>query len=861
MKKTSFFNLRKFNLGVLQRFAMGAPYWKGREAFMWWNILDIVEGERNPAENIPSEEGQETPYQSWLKWVKVNSSLNTLKDKAIKQHKAFEKLYIERYAVTPLEARKFFSIVIGYHPEFGGYITSVGPYRFMDKKKKAKDEPFRKLDKLNRFAFFTLRAKSCTPKSLVNDAAYIRDNKIGRIKDLVELDPRKDFFIKTTFPDPNASKKEPTINKKGEEVIPQDKTIFLESLDSPDAELLFGPSPSSPEGNAFLQVGQKGVSFNAIGKYKILKAITQEYGLENNLNECIRLAAIKEGVTVEKLVEGLEKGANSNITRRGKKPDGGRKMVDLVSNMFDLLDYANLQAVAQKDGWSDILSHAISVVSGGMPEDDFLVQAGLKLESVEKMVNIELEQKTDKQKEEREALSRKLFKEIKKIKTAVIDANTLLKKDPPEIIAKKEERLAIANSIFVPNINILNKQRAGALIFTPVIQVKNHQKAQIDLRLKILKIASEMEAANPGQPVDLVAIAEKLKIESQKSKTQSVSSFTEWQPQNVSDWINQIKKELEIENQQVSYSDMYMQVVKKFGAIRSPTARNTYDSWKEAVENFKIFLMAVDSTQQDRATGAKILKPSAMETLNINVDNRENITWEQLCEKRTDIRLSKEELDKIKAEFDSISAEELKKIQENAASAGLSDEEREELEEEMAEDQSEEVVDPIAVKEETEEAIEENAEEVKKEDIKEELETEELKTEELETDISGQVDPIATPTNQPSYLPQPVKNELDFPVVDGNKPIDPQVIPPAKGLPPPTEEKDAIDNAKDVTNELESEPSTAENPIVPQWIKKKPVKDPVLSSLKQLIKISMDLKNEGNYNDYEEIQKIIKKYL
>ncbi len=843
---SQFFNLKKFNLGVLQRFAMGAPAWKGREAFMWWNILDIINGERDPNAMTPPPDGKETPYQSWENLVKVNSSLNALKNKAIQQHKSFQQLYMDRYNVTPLEANNFFAIVVGYHPEFGGYITSVGPYRFKDKKKQKKDEVFRKLDSLNRFAFFTLRAKSCTPESLVKDAAYMRDNNIGRVKDIVELDERKDFAISTTFPDPSQKQKDGDV-----------RGIHLESLDSPEAELLFGPSPAAPEGQSYLQIGKNGVSLNAVGKFKVLNAIAEEYGLQDSLKECIRIVAIKQGITEQQMMQELLSGGNVRKSTTGPVPAGGKKMVTLVSGLFDLMDFVNVKAVAAKDGWADVLSAAIQGVSGGLEEDEYLQQSGLQFQSVEQLSEL-----STVEKEKREKKSRALFKEIKKIRTAMLKANKVKAKDSPEVVKQKEERTRIANSIFVPNVNILNTQKAGALIFTPVIQVKNHQKAQIDLRLKILKKAAEQEQANPGQPVDLAVIAQSLKAEAEASMTKGKQSFTEWQEQNVSDWVNQIKRELEIEGQPISYSEMYKQVVKKFGAIRSPTARNTYDTWKEAVQNFKIFLMAVDSTQQDKATGAKIITPSAMETLNINVNEANNMSWEELCERRVDNRLTPEELAKIKAEFDSMSAEELAALQKGATSSGLSEEELEELEGELAEEEA-----PIAP-EEVEEVAVEAAEEAVTEEISEEA-------------VTGNVAPVpADPIDFPVVNEEDEGDQPpDFPINEPTDPVLPPVPAPAAENPTdfPVNEEPAVvptpaqPEADAVTPEVlppETKKITPKGFPPPKGFPKPPktkIKDPVAStfntSLQQLLKIANDLENEGNSQDCEEIHKIIRKYI
>ena len=125
----------------LYRHAMGWDWTRYRPEFQWFDLDSIVGGQNS----------------EWNELVGQNPSLkNALYEVHSKFYGDKMNFFQERYNVDEQTVKKFFTVYVGYHPAYGMYMCSVGPYYG----RKAADE-------MNKFAYFTFRFASTDSRNII----------------------------------------------------------------------------------------------------------------------------------------------------------------------------------------------------------------------------------------------------------------------------------------------------------------------------------------------------------------------------------------------------------------------------------------------------------------------------------------------------------------------------------------------------------------------------------------------------------------------------------------------------------------------------------------------------------------------
>lgn len=120
----------KFNLDNFIKEAMGAPAWRYRSEIKWCRIEDAVRG--TPIACVESDENDLNSVPKELTW----SELKAKRDNGVRSSlfeilnfKAkVEAIFQSRYNMDNRKLREFFQLFVGYHPFYGVYMCSVGPY-------------------------------------------------------------------------------------------------------------------------------------------------------------------------------------------------------------------------------------------------------------------------------------------------------------------------------------------------------------------------------------------------------------------------------------------------------------------------------------------------------------------------------------------------------------------------------------------------------------------------------------------------------------------------------------------------------------------------------------------------------------
>ena len=119
---------------------MGAKSMDYRPEFTWMSIEDIESGKSREWNNLSS----------------LNPSLNlAIKEFSVVFKSNYMEKYKKRFQTSPEMIKKFFKIYVGYHPAYGLYLMSIGPY--MGKKEELNE---------NKFGYFTQRLASTDSDSL-----------------------------------------------------------------------------------------------------------------------------------------------------------------------------------------------------------------------------------------------------------------------------------------------------------------------------------------------------------------------------------------------------------------------------------------------------------------------------------------------------------------------------------------------------------------------------------------------------------------------------------------------------------------------------------------------------------------------
>ena len=189
-----------FNLANYHRYLFGmAKPQVYREQATWWNYSDIMKYKDVPIESLSPEVVQE--MKTWQQALQEEPTLLAVLAEAEEfrygKQGVFDKLR-SLYNMNDDEIQKVFQTYIGYHPQYGSYITSVGPYLGA-----GMDEPESYSDK---FGYYVIKKSRTTMGDIMKQAwqaaskyknADIHFNKPEdprRFFTGVALEP-KDFYV------------------------------------------------------------------------------------------------------------------------------------------------------------------------------------------------------------------------------------------------------------------------------------------------------------------------------------------------------------------------------------------------------------------------------------------------------------------------------------------------------------------------------------------------------------------------------------------------------------------------------------------------------------------------------------------
>jgi len=260
----------KFNLNKFIKEAMGAPTWRYRSEIKWSRLEEAVKG--TPIASIESDINDPNSVPKELTW----SELKTKNENGVRsalyeilnwREKTLAK-FKSRYKLNNSKLKDLFQVYVGYHPFYGLYMCSVGPYyagdgmwnkmskiadgreidnEFLDTiindQLAAKDSVSAarsvKADINNRFGFFTKRHQRATQKEIQKSAMnYIKDtlDELSKIIDTSDVEIGLD--------DLQLVLKKATGDSRGTTQISKSETVYNGlGENSPDAKTLFRDTP------------------------------------------------------------------------------------------------------------------------------------------------------------------------------------------------------------------------------------------------------------------------------------------------------------------------------------------------------------------------------------------------------------------------------------------------------------------------------------------------------------------------------------------------------------------------------------------------------------------------------------------
>lgn len=243
------------DLDLLSKFAMAGPHHIYRNQMKWFKYEDVVAGHNE-------------------EWNEMESTNPTLKHalNEITKFRNNKQLYFSRaYGYAPEEVNKIFKVFIGYDPNYGVYLNSVGPYYG------SKDAIWK-----GKFAFFTRRFQTANEEDITNSAMDILGKKLKQYSDYLDL---SDFSLKL---------------KKATEGMTKGgyQTFEEESFDSLD--------PNSPEGRQLYSekpiLGSNSqINLNAKGLTKLMNYASETGGWKDLLEKAIHDVALSKQIDPEQL--------------------------------------------------------------------------------------------------------------------------------------------------------------------------------------------------------------------------------------------------------------------------------------------------------------------------------------------------------------------------------------------------------------------------------------------------------------------------------------------------------------------------------------------------------------------------------
>jgi hypothetical protein len=119
----SSFNLKSY----LIKEAMGARAYRYRDQIHWNRIEDVIKGQAVAVVEIGSDDNN-VKQKTWEELRKEMPSLNGAIYEILDFKAEREAFFQARYGIPKDDVRDIFQVFVGYHPFYGCYALSVGPY-------------------------------------------------------------------------------------------------------------------------------------------------------------------------------------------------------------------------------------------------------------------------------------------------------------------------------------------------------------------------------------------------------------------------------------------------------------------------------------------------------------------------------------------------------------------------------------------------------------------------------------------------------------------------------------------------------------------------------------------------------------
>lgn len=292
---------------------MGAPWQRYRQQTKWCKLEDAVRG------NAVALEGGET----WDDVKKRVPSLDGILNEALNAKAVKIAVFTERYAATREQIKQMNMFFVSYHPLYGAYFMSLGPYvappKYWDTMKKyaiekghdrvsdqdveeaitsrdpslARAAAIVKADLKNQFSFFTRRFALGSQDEVIKSANLYIKNKIEEFSNIASLSGAK---IDLTLSDLMLKAKSTKAEKEGG-VYLKKLTRLFDNIDpkSPEGEKLYSEEPVLGS-DSQIEINERGIA-------KIMLASAESGNWKGLFDQAIVATAESMGKDVETMKE------------------------------------------------------------------------------------------------------------------------------------------------------------------------------------------------------------------------------------------------------------------------------------------------------------------------------------------------------------------------------------------------------------------------------------------------------------------------------------------------------------------------------------------------------------------------------
>ena len=590
---------------------MGYVPWRHRlqrgSELMWFDMEDIIAG-RNRA---------------WKKWVQRHPSLKTVEIECISFYRTKMKIFRQRYGVPDNEITNFFKLWIGYNPKFGAYLASVGPYVYNEKPTKTlkKRENLRKLDKENRFQYFTKRYQYAS-EAQVNKAYEDFLSK--------SLGPYSEAFDKGDF---NFSFRKATGFKQDGSIQWEEATV---NMNDPLINVVTDSSNPN-KAQMFLGAGSQ-ININSRGMAKLINTMTEKENCPEMLTQAIMAVANRNKISPESIQQMLVDGQ-------------GEESLGILKEVFDDLQHffpIIIKKQARENGWEDILKLAVERTSGMVVED--LSGRGVKLtqEGIWEFLNKGIsgdenspmlaqisypnQKAADTANKLRDKIINEIVGNINTIKNNIIKQNEINSSDPPEVAKAKQELLDKVARIKPMTTNRdLGKatsfqQHPGEVKPTPAYE-------------RLLRLKKEILEYMAGKDLNSIDVNEiSATMTAKRSKSKSKAKGKEWKKEEVERWVSNIAEDLNqpsLDGQPNTIETLLEKTNSDLNMLRDTLVMGTSRTIEQALGFMNLTFNSASYEEIDPKTGVpKTIDVNALTPLFQRNIGAPDVTADQLTELR-----------------------------------------------------------------------------------------------------------------------------------------------------------------------------------------------------------------------------------